>query len=158
MSSPFVCLTGAARWPLFSPPGCRQPRGSLPGWRRQFFLLDWPALGPRATKHEAAHEEAEAVAGTAVAACARAVWSRSTSHIAAKAPCGRPRPHIYWVVQPFLQPRGGFFNPGWVWLDGATIQFRFFGHNSCYTGSFCVFGPVLSSPAHGSSSLTMDQI
>jgi hypothetical protein len=27
----------------------------------------------RATKHEAAHEETEAVAGTAVAACARAV-------------------------------------------------------------------------------------
>jgi hypothetical protein len=37
---------------------------------------------------------------TAVAACARPVWSRSTSQIAAKAPCGRPRPHMYWLVQP----------------------------------------------------------
>jgi hypothetical protein len=35
-----------------------------------------------------------------------------------------------------------------VWLDWATIQFRFFGHCRTYTGSFCVFGPVLSSPAH----------
>jgi hypothetical protein len=45
-----------------------------------------------------------------------------------------------------------------VWLDRATIQFRFIGPNSGYTGSFCVFGPVLSSPAHGSPSLAMDQI
>jgi hypothetical protein len=46
------------------------------------------------------------------------------------------------------------FSPakGWyvvIWLDWATIQFRFFGPASRYTGSFCVFGPVLSSPAHG---------
>jgi hypothetical protein len=45
-----------------------------------------------------------------------------------------------------------------VWLDWAKIQFRFFGPNSGYTGSFCVFGPVLSSPAHGSISLAMAQI
>jgi hypothetical protein len=36
-----------------------------------------------------------------------------------------------------------------VWLDWATIQFRFYQHCATYTGSFCVFGPVLSSPAHG---------
>jgi hypothetical protein len=42
-----------------------------------------------------------------------------------------------------------------LWLDWATIQFRFFGPNSCYTGSFCVFGPVLSSPAHALMSLDM---
>jgi hypothetical protein len=45
-----------------------------------------------------------------------------------------------------------------VWLDWATIRFRFFGPASRYTGSFCVFGPVLSSPAHGTSSLAMEQI
>jgi hypothetical protein len=42
-----------------------------------------------------------------------------------------------------------------LWLDWATIQFRFFRPNSCYTGSFCVFGPVLSSPAHALMSLDM---
>jgi hypothetical protein len=36
-----------------------------------------------------------------------------------------------------------------VWLDWATIQFRFFGPAARCTWSFCVFGPVLSSPAHG---------
>jgi hypothetical protein len=46
-----VCLHGAARWPLFSPPACRQPRGcSLPGWGRPFFVLDWPALEPQSTR------------------------------------------------------------------------------------------------------------
>jgi hypothetical protein len=45
-----------------------------------------------------------------------------------------------------------------LWLDWATIQFRFIGPAARTTGSFCVFGPVLSSPAHGSPSLTMDQI
>jgi hypothetical protein len=51
ISSP-LCLPacGAARWPLFSPPACRQPRGSLPGWDRPFFLLDWPALEPQITR------------------------------------------------------------------------------------------------------------
>jgi hypothetical protein len=58
----FVCLPGAARWPLCSPPTCRQPRGSLPGWGKAFFLLDWPVARTRATKHEAAHAETEAVA------------------------------------------------------------------------------------------------
>jgi hypothetical protein len=43
-----------------------------------------------------------------------------------------------------------------VWLDWATIQFRFFRPASRYTGSFCVFGPVLSSPAHGVISLAME--
>jgi hypothetical protein len=42
-----------------------------------------------------------------------------------------------------------------VLLDWATIQFRFIGPNSGYTGSFCVFGPVLSSPAHAAASLDM---
>jgi hypothetical protein len=45
-----------------------------------------------------------------------------------------------------------------VWLDRATTRFRVFRPNSGYTGSFCVFGPVLSSPAHGSPSLPMAQI
>jgi hypothetical protein len=45
-----------------------------------------------------------------------------------------------------------------VWLDRATIQFRFLRHCRTYTGNFCVFGPVLSSPAHGSPSLPMAQI
>jgi hypothetical protein len=43
-----------------------------------------------------------------------------------------------------------------VWLDRATIQFRCLRPNSGYTGSFCVFGPVLSSPAHGLPSLAME--
>jgi hypothetical protein len=34
----------------------------------------------------------------------------------------------------------------------------FFGHDGTYTVSFCVFGPVLSSPAHGAPSLAMEQI
>jgi hypothetical protein len=53
----FVCLpgAGAARWPLFSPPACSQPRGSLPGWGRPFFSSQLART--RATKHEAAHEE-----------------------------------------------------------------------------------------------------
>jgi hypothetical protein len=41
-------------------------------------------------------------------------------------------PHTYRVV---------------IWLDWATTRFRFIGPNSGYTGGFCVFGPVLSSPA-----------
>jgi hypothetical protein len=65
---------------------------SLPGWRE---------ARTRATNHEATHAETEVWSlRTAVAACARPVWSRSTSQIAAKAPCGRPRPHMYWLVQP----------------------------------------------------------
>jgi hypothetical protein len=60
----------------------------------------------RTTELEAAHEETEAVAGTAVAACARAVWPRSTSQIAAIKPrVVRPRPYIYWLVQPVV-PEG----------------------------------------------------
>jgi hypothetical protein len=47
--------------------------------------------------------------------------------------------------------------PSWdIWLDRATIQFRFLRHCQTYTGSFCVFGPVLSSPAHGTPSLAME--
>ena len=45
-----------------------------------------------------------------------------------------------------------------LWLDRATIQFRFYQPNSGYTGSFCVFGPALSSPAHASIPLVMRQI
>jgi hypothetical protein len=43
-----------------------------------------------------------------------------------------------------------------VWLDWATIRFRFYQHCATCTGIFCVFGPVLSSPAHGLTSLAMD--
>jgi hypothetical protein len=46
----------------------------------------------------------------------------------------------------------------WLWLDRATIQFRFYQPNSGYTGNFCVFGPVLSSPAHGAPYLAMEPI
>jgi hypothetical protein len=49
-------------------------------------------------------------------------------------------------------------NKSEIWLDRATIQFRFLRPASRYTGSFCVFGPVLSSPAHGLPSLAMDLI
>jgi hypothetical protein len=45
-----------------------------------------------------------------------------------------------------------------LWLDWATIRFRFIGHCRTCTGSFCVFGPVLSSPAHAASSLDMPPI
>jgi hypothetical protein len=45
--------------------------------------------------------------------------------------------------------------PGTVWLDWATIRFRFYQHCATYTGSFCVIGPALSSPAHGLIYLTM---
>jgi hypothetical protein len=55
----FVCLPVAARCPLFLPPACRQPRGSLPGWERPIFLLD--SARTRATKYEATHAETEAV-------------------------------------------------------------------------------------------------
>jgi hypothetical protein len=46
----------------------------------------------------------------------------------------------------------------YVWLDRATIRFRFIGHYRTYIGSFCVFGPALSSPTHASISLAMRQI
>jgi hypothetical protein len=62
---------------------------------------------------------------------------------------GRSRPFASVQPQPVLSQ---------VWLDWATIQFRVFGHAATCTGSFCVFGPVLSSPAHGSPSLPMAQI
>ena len=48
------------------------PRDSLPGWERLPAFSSRLAR-TRATKHEAAREETEAVAGTAVAARARAV-------------------------------------------------------------------------------------
>jgi hypothetical protein len=34
-------------------------------------------------------------------------------------------------------------------------RFGFIGHCATYTGSFCVFGPALSSPARGAASLAM---
>jgi hypothetical protein len=40
-------------------------------------------------------------------------------------------------------------------LDWPLIQFGFIGHCGTSRGSFCVFGPVLSSPAHGAASLAM---
>jgi hypothetical protein len=42
-------------------------------------------------------------------------------------------------------------------LDWPLTQFGFFGPASCCTSSFCVVGPVLSSPARGSPSLAMAQ-
>jgi hypothetical protein len=40
------------------------------------------------------------------------------------------------TIEAWMQRRGG------LWLDWATIRFRFFGHCATCTGSFCVFGPV----------------
>jgi hypothetical protein len=45
-----------------------------------------------------------------------------------------------------------------VWVDWATIRFRFLRPAARNTGSFCVFGPVLSSPAHGPPYLAMDPV
>jgi hypothetical protein len=43
-----------------------------------------------------------------------------------------------------------------VSLDWPLTRFGVFGHCGTYTGSFCVFGPVLSSPAaRGAASLAM---
>jgi hypothetical protein len=42
-----------------------------------------------------------------------------------------------------------------IWLDRATIRLRVYRHCGALTGSFCVFGSVLSSPAHASMSLAM---
>jgi hypothetical protein len=44
-----------------------------------------------------------------------------------------------------------------VSLDWPLTRFGFFGHCATYTRSFCVFGPGLSSPARGPSSLAMAQ-
>jgi hypothetical protein len=46
---------------------------------------------------------------------------------------------------------------GWIGHESSS-GFSVFGHCATYTGSFCVFGPVLSSPAHASISLAMPQI
>jgi hypothetical protein len=43
-------------------------------------------------------------------------------------------------------------------LDRPQTWFRVFGHAATYIGSFCVFGPVLSSPAHAAASLAMPPI
>ena len=40
----------------------------------------------------------------------------------------------------------------------AQRQFWFSGHCQTYTGSNSLLRPVLSSPAHGTSSLAMEQI
>jgi hypothetical protein len=40
-------------------------------------------------------------------------------------------------------------------LDWPLTQFGFFGPASCCTSSFCVFGPVLGSPAYAAASLDM---
>jgi hypothetical protein len=42
-----------------------------------------------------------------------------------------------------------------LWLDTASRPFWVSGHCATYTGSFFVFGPGLSSPAHGLISLAM---
>jgi hypothetical protein len=56
---------------------------------------------------------------------------------------------------PETPPRAAIQN---LWLDWARSQFRFFRPAATCTGSFCVFGPALSSPAHASPSLPMPQI
>jgi hypothetical protein len=43
-------------------------------------------------------------------------------------------------------------------VDWPLTQFGFFGHCGAYIGSFCVFGPVLGSPAHAAASLAMPLI
>jgi hypothetical protein len=42
-----------------------------------------------------------------------------------------------------------------VSLDWPLTRFGFIGHCGTYTGSFCVFGPVSSSPARGAASLAV---
>jgi hypothetical protein len=58
----------------------------------------------------------------------------------------------------YLSSKAAGVVPKEVWLDRPQTWFRVFGHAAIYTGSFCVFGPALSSPAHGTSSLAMAQI
>jgi hypothetical protein len=48
------------------------------------------------------------------------------------------------------------FSYGWI-PHNAGFGFLDFARPTC-TGSFCVFGPVLSSPAHGAPSLAMAPI
>jgi hypothetical protein len=63
------------------------------------------------------------------------------------------------IIVIFLGDRSPLLLSPWsIWLDRATIRFRFIGHCRTCTGSFCVFGPALSSPSHGSISLAMGQI
>jgi hypothetical protein len=54
----------------------------------------------------------------------------------------------------------GAYDPalaGLISLDWPLTQFGLFGQCGTCIGSFCVFGPVLSSPARGSPSLAMAQ-
>jgi hypothetical protein len=77
------------------------------------------------------------------------------------------QPQWHWIENPWLSRMRDYITdlphvavrgllP--VWLDWATIRFRFLRPNSGYTGSFCVCGPALSSPAHGLPSIAMDLI
>jgi hypothetical protein len=60
----------------------------------RFFLLDWPALEPQSTSTRPHMQaETEAVAED-VRCCMLHAPRRSPPK---KAPCGRPRPHIYWA-------------------------------------------------------------
>jgi hypothetical protein len=59
---------------------------------------------------------------------------------------------------PGLASRELIYSDPDLWLDWATIQFRFYQPASRYTGSFYVFGPALSSPAHAPIPLDMRQI
>jgi hypothetical protein len=68
----------------------------------RFLRLGWPALEPQ-LKHEAAHAETEAVSEDGC--CCMSARCVITKHLAdrrtkPRVACGRPRPHIYWVVQP----------------------------------------------------------
>ena len=45
----------------------------------------------------------------------------------------------------------------WISLDWPLTQFGVFEHCALTTESFCIFGPALSSPARGPSSLAMAQ-
>jgi hypothetical protein len=96
----FVCLTGAARWALLLAASMQTATwlsaGMGEGEGGEFSLLDWRRARTPATNHEAAHAETAAVAEDG-RCCKRA---RCTSEIASKKTCGRPRPHIFYVVQP----------------------------------------------------------
>jgi hypothetical protein len=76
-------------------------RGSLPGWGRPFFSSRLPRT--RATKHEAAHAETEAVSEDG--RCCMRARCVITEHLAdrRKSPVSvvdRGHRYIYWVVQP----------------------------------------------------------
>jgi hypothetical protein len=108
----FVCLPGAARWPLCSPPACRQLRGFL-AFCRGGGVFSSRLARARATKHEAAHTETEAVSEDG-RCCMRArcvitehladrrkspVWSTETTYLLGMAGCRITPVLVFWTLR-----------------------------------------------------------